>query len=820
MRIVVDLQACQSGSRLGGIGRYSLNLVEAMARHAGDHELRIVLGDLLPDSIPDLYKRLAGVLPRHQIQVFQAPGPVAANNPANQSRARAAELIREDFIHRLAPDIVHVASLIEGLGDDVVSSVDELLPGATTAVTFYDLIPLVEKERYLSIPMIREHYYRKLDHLQRAGGLLAISEFSRQQGIAELGIDPERIVNIAAGVDSRFSPLDVPPEQAAALRRQHGIHAGFVLFTGSFDQRKNHPRLIQAYAQLPRSLRVHRQLVIIGNGWGAIYAHLRKLGADAGLRPDELIFTGHVDDDDLLALYRLCDLFVFPSLSEGYGLPVLEAMACGIPTIASNTTSIPEVVGRADALFDPYSIDSIAAKLQEVLSDASFSRQLAEHGLAYSRRFTWDASAKTALRAFEAQHDRTRAQPRPTPAALRQRTLAALRDQDRQTPRRQRDRIRIAAALAANDRCLIDTRPQPPRIGWITTWNTRCGIAMYAKYLAGAHLPDYHILAPNETQPAFPDEPNVSRCWNAGHDDLRRLAERIDELDIDTLVIQFNYGLFDFAALGRFLQEMIATGRRLYIALHATTDTPDKQLPQLAAPLALCDALFIHSPNDESVLARLGLSDKVERFPHGAIDIAPASLDLPIPSGRFVIASYGFFLPHKGLFELIDVCQRLREKGLDIHLLMINAEYPVDLSAALIAEARERIAARDLVDRVTLITDFLDDAQSLGYLRHADLIVYAYQNTGESSSAAVRMGLAAQRPVAVTPLPIFDDVGDVVLRLSGTDPGTIARDIAALAPRLRTPDNAIRHTQAQAAVWLDAHRYSQLAETFWNRLTR
>jgi glycosyltransferase involved in cell wall biosynthesis len=817
MRIVVDLQACQSGSRLGGIGRYSLNLVEAMARHAGDHELRIVLGDLLPDSIPGLYQRLAGVLPRHQIQVFQAPGPVAENHPANQSRARAAELIREDFIHRLAPDIVHVASLIEGLGDDVVSSVGELLPGATTAVTFYDLIPLVEKERYLSIPMIREHYYRKLDHLQRAGGLLAISEFSRQQGIAKLGIDPERIVNIAAGVDPRFRPLDIPPARAAALRQQYGIHAGFVLFTGSFDQRKNHPRLIQAYAKLPRGLRTQRQLVIVGNGWDAIYAHLRKLGADAGLRQDELIFAGHVDDDDLLALYNLCDLFVFPSLSEGYGLPVLEAMACGIPTIASNTTSIPEVVGHADALFDPFSIDSIAAKLHEVLSDASFSRQLAEHGLAYSRRFTWDASAKIALGAFEAQHDRTRAQPRPPPAALRQHTLAALR---RQAPRRQHDRVRLAAALAANDRCLIDIRPRPSRIGWITTWNTRCGIAMYAKYLAGAHLPDYHILAPDEARPALPDEPNVSRCWAAGQDDLHRLAERIDALDIDTLVIQFNYGLFDFTALGRLLQEMIASGRRLYVALHATTDTPDKQLAQIAAPLALCDALFIHSPNDESVLARLGLTEQVERFPHGAVDIAPASLDVAIPAGRFVIASYGFFLPHKGLFELIDVCQRLREQGLDIHLLMINAEYPVDLSAALIAGARERIAARGLADRVTLITDFLDDAQSLGYLRHADLIIYAYQNTGESSSAAVRMGLAAQRPVAVTPLPIFDDVGDAVLRLSGTDPDTIASDIAALAPRLRAPDDAIRHTQAQAAVWLDAHRYSQLAETFWNRLTR
>lgn len=819
MRIVVDLQACQSSSRLGGIGRYSFHLVEAMARHCGDHELWIVLNDLMPEAIPQLYDRLSTLIPRHRIQVFQAPGPVAENNPANHHRARVAELIREHAIHRLQPDIVHVASLIEGLGDDVISSVGRLVPGDNTAVTLYDLIPLVNAEHYLRLPIVSEHYRRKLDELKRAGGWLAISDYSRREAIDELGIDPERIVNIAAGVDPRFRPFGISPDRAAELRRRHGLRGGFLLFTGSFDQRKNHARLIEAYARLPAPLRAQRQLLIIGNGWDSLYAHLRSVGRAAGLNDHEIVFAGHVPDDDLLALYNLADLFVFPSLCEGYGLPVLEAMACGIPSIASDNTSLPEVVGRADALFDPTDVDSIAAKMQQVLTDEAFRRDLIEHGLVYSRRFTWDASAKRALAAFEAQYGRVRSNPRPTSASLRDATVSALRELERPQPRRTRNAAAIAAALAANERCLVDDRRQPPRIGWITTWNTRCGIAMYARYLAGAHVADYRILAPFEPQPALADEPSVIRCWHPGLDDLRTLAECIDEERLDTLVIQFNYGFFDFAAFGAFLREMIATGRRLHITLHSTTDTPDKSLAWIADSLALCDSILVHSPNDAAVLARIGLSANVERFPHGVPDVAPAQVALDIPAGRFVIASYGFFLPHKGLFELIDAVQRLRDEyGLDIHLLMVNARYPVDISQALIDQAHERLQSAGLTDRVTLITDFLDDGVSLGYLARADLVVYAYQHTGESSSAAVRLGLAARRPVAVTPLAIFDDVAEVVHRLPGTDPEAIARGIAELRARLRDPDEALRRTTDSAADWFEANRYSRLADRLWKRL--
>lgn len=811
MRILIDLQACQSTSRLGGIGRYSMNLVEALCRHCGSHELRILLNDRLPEAIGDIYRIVTDRLPRQQVQVFQVPGPLAAINPYNVSSA--AELVYEYLLHRLAPDIIHISSLIEGLGDEVVSSVGRLVPARRISVTLYDLIPLMDPGRYLTDPVARNHYFRKIDDLKRAGMLLAISEYSRREAIEALGVDPGRIFDIGAGVDARFYPRSPDPGQAEKLRRAHGIDSNFLLFAGSFDIRKNHEGLIRAYARVPASVRQGHQLVVIGNGWPGKYAELRQIARRAGLGQRELVFTGRVSDSDLLTLYAMAELFVFPSLREGYGLPVLEAMACGLPTIASNATSLPEVVGWSEALFDPTDLDAMAAKIYQALTDEGFRGQLRTRGLAQSRRFTWDNVAKAAMKAFENQYERTRHLARQTPETLESKTLAALRRCLAADESCLAARAQVAAALSANARCLVEVNRTEPRIGWITTWNTRCGIACYARHLAGAALPTYTILAPMRDEAETPDEPNVIRCWRIGEDDLHDLATQVHLSDLDTLLIQFQYGFFDLVALRVFLQEMIGTGRRLFVIFHATTDTPNKSLAELRVPLRLCQRLWVHSANDEAALARIGLGENVARLPHGVIVAAPADVRIDIPPDRFVLATYGFFLPHKGLLEILTAVSDLCRLGWNLHLLMVNAEYPVSVSADLIRQARRRIADLGLADRVTLITDYLPDAESLGYLRRADLIVYPYQQTGESSSAAVRMGLAARRPVAVTPLPIFDDVRDIVLTLPGIRVQEMGDGLQALMADLQSDvsSESVRQTRARARRWCDDHGYPRLS---------
>jgi hypothetical protein len=190
------------------------------------------------------------------------------------------------------------------------------------------------------------------------------------------------------------------------LLRRYGILRKFLMYTASFDARKNQTGLVSAFAQLPSHLRKEYQLVFVGNGSADAVLKLRQSAEDLGLGRDEVLILGHVTDQDLVALYNLCHLFVLPSLSEGFGLPALEAMSCGTATIGSNLTSIPEVIGWSDAMFDPTNPASIAKIIYRALTDDGFLQALRDRGLEQAKKFSWKMSAERALDAFEAHHER------------------------------------------------------------------------------------------------------------------------------------------------------------------------------------------------------------------------------------------------------------------------------------------------------------------------------------------------------------------------------------------------------------------------------
>jgi glycosyltransferase involved in cell wall biosynthesis len=405
MRIVLDLQACQATNRHRGIGRYSMSLAQAMARQASGHDVRIVLNSRFADTVEPIGAAFEGLVGHENILVFDAPAGVAEIDAQHAWRCRAAERVREIALAQLKPDIVHVASLFEGLVDDSVSSIGHLNPGFGSAVTLYDLIPLLRKESYLSDPRVRNWYYRKLQGLKNADLLLAISEHTRSEAIASLHLPGERIVNISAAVDEVFQARSLSTEESADLRNRYGLRRPFVMYTGGIDARKNIEGLIAAYARLPDALRSAHQLAIICKIEATDRERLQTLAKSAGLPEDAVVFTGFVPDEDLVALYNSCALFVFPSLHEGFGLPALEAMSCGAPVIGANSSSIPEVIGREDALFDPTDVQAIAAKMLQALTDEGFRNSLRQHALEQARKFSWDASARSALQAFEQLHE-------------------------------------------------------------------------------------------------------------------------------------------------------------------------------------------------------------------------------------------------------------------------------------------------------------------------------------------------------------------------------------------------------------------------------
>lgn len=402
MRIVIDMQGAQSeGSRNRGIGRYSLSLALAMARNRGEHEIILALNGLFPDSVEPIRVAFDGLLSQKNIRIWHVVPPVASINPDNNWRRQSAELVREAFLASLLPDVVHVSSLFEGLVDNAVASIGWLSRDFFTAVTLYDLIPFIHRKPYLDNETVAKWYLEKIEYLRQADLWLAISESSRQEGIFQLGISDERTVNISTDANACFQKLALSIEAKRKLWEKYGLIRPFVMYTGGIDYRKNIERLIRAFSKLPKSLRNAHQLAIVCSVQSESRYMLEQLAVQQGLDKDELILTGFVPEEDLVALYNTCTLFVFPSWHEGFGLPVLEAMRCGAPVIGANTSSLPEVIGLDEAMFDPHSDEAITQAMERVLSDDLFRSRLAEHGGTQATKFSWDVSARRAIAAME-----------------------------------------------------------------------------------------------------------------------------------------------------------------------------------------------------------------------------------------------------------------------------------------------------------------------------------------------------------------------------------------------------------------------------------
>ncbi len=404
MRIVIDLQGAQSESRFRGIGRYSLALALGVARNAGSHEIWLVLNGALGAAISEIRHAFSDLIPQERIRVFDIVTPVSEASAANSTRSRAAELLREYFIAQLQPEAILVTSLFEGYVDNSVASVGAFAGADKTAVILYDLIPFLAPDVYLTSATQQHYYARKINSLRQAALLLSISDYSKQEAIDALELDPARVVAISTAVDACFQPGEPTPQARASLNQQFGITRNILMYApGGFDARKNIEGLIAAYALLSPALRAGHQLLIASKFGDSDHKKMLEQRKRCGLEADELILTGYVSDTTLIELYQSATLFIFPSKHEGFGLPALEAMACGAIVIGADNTSIPEVLGCAEAMFDASSPQSIADKITQVLSDPHMQERLRSHGRTQAAKFSWDVSAQRALRALEAR---------------------------------------------------------------------------------------------------------------------------------------------------------------------------------------------------------------------------------------------------------------------------------------------------------------------------------------------------------------------------------------------------------------------------------
>jgi len=400
MRIAIDMQGAQTESRFRGIGRYTMAFAKAVALNRGRHEIILALNAAFPDTIEPIRAAFEGLLSQDNIRLWHFEGPVREIQSGNDARRSVAERLRESFLASLKPDVVHVSSMFEGYLDDAVTSVGEFDSITPVSVMLYDLIPLLNAGKYLTPnPDYERFYRRKLVGLKKSATLLSISEYAKSEGSQHLS---NKIVSISAGVDELFQSYEISEGALDRVLRSHSIKRPYVLYAGGADERKNLGRLVQAYASQSAELRRSYQLVLAGKFPESEVSRLHEIAREHGMRRNELVTTGYVSESDLLSLYKACHLFVLPSFHEGFGLPALEAMACGAPVIAARSSSLPEVVGLEEALFDPFCVDAIARKLSQALLDETFRGRLCRHGPIQAREFTWDRTAKAAIDAWEA----------------------------------------------------------------------------------------------------------------------------------------------------------------------------------------------------------------------------------------------------------------------------------------------------------------------------------------------------------------------------------------------------------------------------------
>ena len=356
MRVAIDARKLHDF----GIGTYTRNLLRHLARIDRDSEY------LLLCHQPDLG---IGAQLGSNFRTVLEPSP-------NYS---VREQIHVPWVlHRERPDVFHAPHY--GLPPAV---------GCRSLVTIHDCIHLVFPQ-YL--PNRAAYVYAKASMwsaARRSNRILTVSEASKRDIIRFLKVPTEKIVVVHNAIDERFHVK--PSEEAIArVRERYQLDHRFVLYVGNIKPHKNLVRLIEAFDKLRKSGFDELTLLIIGDEISKLPA-LRRAVHSHKLHK-HVRFLGYLPDETLAVLYRLAAVFVFPSLSEGFGLPPIEAMACGAPVVTSNVSSLPEVTGGAAVLVDPYDVESIADGIARVLSNPALREELRVKGIARALEFSWERS--------------------------------------------------------------------------------------------------------------------------------------------------------------------------------------------------------------------------------------------------------------------------------------------------------------------------------------------------------------------------------------------------------------------------------------------
>jgi glycosyltransferase involved in cell wall biosynthesis len=762
MKIVLDLQGAQSHSRHRGIGRYTLSMAKAFAAEATRHDLWLALNGRHDESTASLIKQFDGLIPRERMLINELPSDIAGCQPGNRQRMQIAAAAQAGFFTGLRADCIWHSSMFEGWGDDSTVALGTGIDDYQHVATLYDLIPLQHPALHLHNADYRQWYYQRLGLLKRCGLLLAISESSRREAIECLHARDGDVAVVSGAADPLFRPM--PADDACWARWRHvwQLRPGFVLYAGGYDAHKNVDTLIAAFADLPVDMRQQHQLVLAGRCDEVMKKHLRRIARKHRVADGSLVFTGTLEDAELVLLYSSCTLFVAPSLHEGLGLPPLEAMACGAAVIGSNTASLPEVIGRSDALFDPRSRSSITTKLHAVLADAAFVESLRAHAGIQTQKFSWPGSACKALEAIERHVQVMRADLR---------------------PRRARPR-------------LIYVSPLPPVRSGIADYSARLLRELAGHYDIELVVDQLDVVDP-WIQANFPirslhwfeqqAEPCDRVLYHLGnspyHAHMFALLQRhsgVVMLHDSWLGAARNWmaqETGDPDGFSRLLYDSHGYAGLLHDLQHGRPSTLDA-LPVNRDVIEQALGVIVHS-NYAIGQARkhygVAAADKfaIVPFPRGRVhgDRRQARRLLGIESDDFVVCSFGMLAPTKLNHRLLTAwTQSTLATDARCHLIFVGENHGGDYGHAL----SETIRAATCAMRIR-ITGFVSADTYADYLSAADMVVQLRTDSRGETSAAIFDALAHGLPLIVnangsaaelqeaTALRIADDFADAEL---------------------------------------------------------
>jgi len=401
MRIVIDMQPLQSpASKDRGVGRYTKIMVSLLCKACKkDDEVFLALNGAYPESIVSISDYFSDFMPRDHIKVWHyypevpAADDIALGNVPMDSPSliKPEELFREWFLAQFNADIIWTPNYQEGWKDkNIYNSARHTKGRAMICNTLHDVSPMIYPERFLNSP-IAGWYYSKIAYSASCDYILTVSDYSKRKIMELMKVPEEKVIRVYNTVEQeKFFPDRDYVDLQSKTRE--------IFYYGGLDPHKNIKALLDAYEQLPKKLRLKYKLHIVGKNvseitWNEVHDAVSR-------NPNSIEWTEYLSDADLVKALQRCAAFVYPSFSEGFGLPPLEAMACGAPVLSSKATSLAEVIGSNEFCFDPLDISELSSKLEKLLTDESFFKRCIKNGARQVEKFSSKKIGKDLYGAF------------------------------------------------------------------------------------------------------------------------------------------------------------------------------------------------------------------------------------------------------------------------------------------------------------------------------------------------------------------------------------------------------------------------------------